>query len=101
APSNSRVWRMAPVDSNLHASTHRPQYMHLPMSMSQRLMACFFVAGSFTRSIAMHSIGQARSQRLQPVQMSICTSRKPRYRGGGISGNGGAGFVGQLVGGGC
>ncbi len=78
APSNSRVWRMAPVDSHLQASTQRPQYMHLPMSMSKRVIACFFVTLSFTRSMAMHSIGQARSQRLQPVQMSICTSRKPR-----------------------
>jgi hypothetical protein len=49
---------MAPVDSSLHASTQRPQYMHLAMSMSKRLIACFLVAGSFTRSMAMHSMGQ-------------------------------------------
>jgi len=78
APSNSRVCRMAPVDSLLHASTHNPQNMHLPMSMSKRLIICFFVAGSLVRSMAMTSMGQARSQRLQPVQMSICTSRRPR-----------------------
>ncbi len=78
APSNSRVWRIAPVDSLLHASTQRPQNMHFPMSMSKRLIICFFVTGSFVRSMAMTSMGHARSQRLQPVQMSICTSSRPR-----------------------
>ena len=78
AASNSRVWRMAPVDSSAQASTHRPQNMHLPRSMSKRPMTCFFVSASFTRSMAMTSMGHDFSQRLQPVQMSICTSRKPR-----------------------
>jgi len=52
--------------------------MHLPMSMSKRDITCFFVSGFFLRSMTMTSMGHARSQRLQPVQMSICTSRNPR-----------------------
>ncbi len=77
APSNSRVCWMAPVGQG---STHRPQYMHLPMSMSNRSMFSlgWVFPSPLTMSMLMTEIGQARSQAWQAVQMSMSTSRKPR-----------------------
>src|SRR5512138_1874532 len=85
-PSNSRVCWIAPVGQG---STQRPQNMHLASSMSNCVIArSFGFVGSFSREIWMQLIGQVRSQTWQPVQMLRSTSRKPRYRGGSISGSG-------------
>ena len=84
APSNSRVMRMHLVSSASpgatagigHDSTQMPQYMHLPMSMSNRVMPR--ASSCFSMSMTMTLIGQSRSHALQAVQMSMSTSRKPR-----------------------
>src|SRR5207244_11397359 len=47
----------------------RPQYMHFAMSMSKRVMTKPPAALSFVASITMQSIGQARSQARQAVQI--------------------------------
>ena len=74
--SNSRVCWMEPVGQG---STHRPQNMHLASSMSNWVTTrCLGFAGSFSSSMEMQLMGQARSQAWQPVQMSTSTSRKPR-----------------------
>jgi hypothetical protein len=52
--------------------------MHLAMSMSKRVRIICFVALSFDASMTMQSMGQARSQARQPVQISRSTSRMPR-----------------------
>ena len=84
AASNSRVMRMHLVSSSSPGdrlgtgqdSTQMLQYMHLPMSMSKRVIAR--TSPTFSRSMVMQSIGQSRSQALQPVQVAMSTSRKPR-----------------------
>ncbi len=48
------------------------------MSMSKRVMTRPPAALSFSASMTMQSIGQARSQARQPVQISRSTSRMPR-----------------------
>jgi len=75
APSNSGVWWIEPVG---HGSLHSPQYMHFAMSMSKRVMTRPPAALSFSASITMQSIGQARSHARQAVQISRSTSRMPR-----------------------
>ena len=53
--------------------------MHLASSMSNWVTTrCLGFAASFSSSIWMQLMGQARSQAWQPVQMSTSTSRKPR-----------------------
>src|SRR3954464_1337141 len=76
-PSNSRVCWMAPVGQG---STQSPQYMHLPMSMSNRSMRSLGVVfpSPFKMSMLMTWMGQARSQAWHAVQMSMSTSRNPR-----------------------
>ena len=68
---------MAPVGQG---STQSPQYMHLPMSMSNRSMRSLGVIfpSPFKMSMLMTEMGQARSQAWHAVQMSMSTSRKPR-----------------------
>ena len=66
---------MAPVG---HGSLQRPQYMHFAMSMSKRVMTRPPAVLSFVASITMQSIGQARSQARQAVQISRSTSSMPR-----------------------
>src|SRR5438552_2842709 len=82
APSNSRVMRMHLVCSASPGarasvgqdSTQMPQYMHLPMSMSKRVMPR--TSSFFSMSMAMTLIGQSRSHALQAVQISMATSRQ-------------------------
>lgn len=84
APSNSRVMRMHFVGSASpgacagtgHDSTQMPQYMHLPMSMSKRVMTRPWPC--FSTSMAMTLIGQSRSHALHAVHSAMSTSRKPR-----------------------
>jgi len=75
---------MAPVGQG---STQSPQYMHLPMSMSNRSMRSLGVIfpSPLRMSMLMTEMGQARSQAWHAVQMSMSTSRKPRYRAGMVS----------------
>ncbi len=63
-----------------HGSTQSPQYMHLPMSMSNRSMRSLGVIfpSPLRMSILITAMGQARSQAWQAVQVSMSTSRKPR-----------------------
>src|SRR5260370_8514738 len=59
--------------------------MHLASSISNRVITRFFgLAGSFSISIAITLIGQARSQAWQAVHVSMSTSRKPRYLEGRV-----------------
>src|SRR5260370_36706125 len=59
--------------------------MHLASSMSNRVLTRFFgLAGSFSSSIAITLIGQARSQAWQAVHVSMSTSRNPRYLEGRV-----------------
>src|SRR5262245_14292106 len=59
--------------------------MHFAMSMSKRDMTRPPAALSFSASITMQSIGQARSQARQAVQISRSTSSIPGWRKGSVS----------------
>src|SRR5262245_44521254 len=74
-------WGVCEIAEVGQGSLHRPQNMHFAMSMSKRDITRRRVSLSFFASILMHSIGHARSHAKQAVQMSMSTSRKPRYRG--------------------
>src|SRR3989338_6073943 len=66
-------------------SAQRPQYMHLQISISKWLNDRCFVSLFISIPIVIQVIGQTRSQARQPVQISMSTSRIPRYLRGSIS----------------
>jgi len=77
--STDALWRMAPVDSLLQPR-HRARrtwanLAHVDVEAAHQLLLRL---GSFMRSIAMTSMVNARSQRLQPGPMSHLHLENPR-----------------------